>query len=126
MRVHALNTVLAACGLAAAGCHGGRAESPFVVNLHGSPERGAAVIRDADCGSCHTIPGIRGARGTVGPPLYFMARRTYIAGRVPNQPENLMRWIKEPQAIDPLTAMPDLNLDDQQVRDAAAYLYTLD
>jgi cytochrome c1 len=48
-----------------------------------------------------------------------------IAGELPNSPENLVRWIKSPQSVEPGTAMPTLGLTDQQARDAAAYLYTL-
>lgn len=110
----------------AAACTGGHAESRHVVHVPGGDiERGASVIRDADCGTCHVIPGIRGAEGLVGPPLNWMARRTYIAGRVPNQPENMVRWIRDPNQVDPLTAMPNLDLTEQQARDVAAYLYTL-
>jgi len=86
---------------------------------------GAALIRDVGCGACHTIPGIRGADGLVGPPLDFFGRRTYIAGRVPNTAENLTLWIRHPPAIDPKTAMPDLGLTEVEARDVAAYLYTL-
>ena len=74
------------------------------------------------CGACHTIPGIHAANGVVGPPLYFFSRRTMIAGELPNTPENLVRWIKNPPSVEPGTAMPNLGLDDQQARDAAAYL----
>lgn len=53
------------------------------------------------------------------------SRRTYVAGRLPNTPANLIDWIRDPQAIDPATAMPTIGLDEQQARDIAAYLYTL-
>ena len=91
----------------------------------GNADEGRAVIRTFGCGSCHTIPGIREANGKVAPPLTFFADRTYIAGRVPNTPANLVLWISNPPAIDPRTAMPDLGLSEQQSRDVAAYLYTL-
>lgn len=79
-----------------------------------------------NCGSCHTIPGINGARGQVGPPLMYFSHRTFIAGQLPNKPENLVRWVTSPQSVDPHTAMPNLGLTDQQGRDVAAYLYTLE
>jgi cytochrome c2 len=91
----------------------------------GDPDAGRAVIRSVDCGSCHTIPGIRGAHGVVGPPLTSFARRTYIGGTAPNTPANLVRWLQNPQSIEPHTAMPNLGLDEQQARSVAAYLYTL-
>jgi cytochrome c1 len=110
----------------AAGCYGDHAERPYVIHVAGGdPARGARVIGHEDCGSCHTIPGIRGAEGVVGPPLMWMARRTYIAGRLPNEPENMVRWVRSPEAIDPQTAMPNPQLTEQQARDVAAYLYTL-
>jgi cytochrome c1 len=84
------------------------------------------VIREFGCGTCHAIPGVRGARGTVGPPLVTWSRRTYIAGTLPNAPENLVRWVLDPPSIQPATAMPRLGLNERQARDVAAYLYTLD
>jgi cytochrome c2 len=110
----------------AAGCVGGRMETAGVVTVNGgSADRGRMVIDAFNCGACHTIPGVRGAHGAVGPPLYFWSRRTYIAGQLPNNPENLMRWVQNPRSVEPHTAMPVLGLDQQQVRDVAAYLYTL-
>jgi cytochrome c1 len=55
----------------------------------------------------------------------FFGQRTFIAGEVPNSPENLVRWIRSPKSIEPGTAMPELGLSDQDARDVAAYLYTL-
>ena len=89
------------------------------------PERGKADIRMYGCGSCHMIPGLRDANGTVGPPLIMWSRRTYIAGEVPNTPEFLVRWIEMPQAIEPGTAMPNLGVTEGRARDIAAYLYTI-
>lgn len=91
----------------------------------GNAERGADVIEQYGCGSCHTIPGVRNAKGLVGPPLLWWSRRTFIAGELPNTPENLVRWVRSPQSVEPQTAMPTLGLSDQQARDVAAYLYTL-
>ncbi len=91
----------------------------------GNPERGRAVIRDYGCGSCHAVPGVRGAVGRVGPRLDDFANQIYIAGRVPNVPENLVSWIENPRATDPRTVMPDLGVTKQDARDIASYLYTL-
>lgn len=91
----------------------------------GDPEAGRAVIRSAGCGSCHTIPGVRGANSLVGPPLAGIAQRVYIAGVLENTPANMVRWVQNPQAVDSLTAMPNLGLSDDEARHVAAYLYTL-
>jgi cytochrome c1 len=99
-------------------------ETTFTV-VGGNADRGKVALSTYGCGSCHTIPGIRTARGTVGPPLYFWSKRTYIAGEAPNTPDYLIRWIKVPQSIEPGTAMPNLGVSDGAARDIAAYLYTL-
>ena len=117
-------TLLAIAGLF--GCTDGRAMAVnYTVGTGGVADRGKNVILDKNCGSCHTIPGISGARGVVGPPLMFFSRRTYIAGELPNQPENLIRWIRSPRSVEPNTAMPTLGLTEQEARDVAAYLYQL-
>jgi len=91
----------------------------------GSPERGARLIQSVSCGACHSIPGVPGAHGHVGPPLDSFARRTYIAGVLPNTPANLVKWVMDPPAIAATTAMPVLGLTPAEARDIAAYLYTL-
>jgi cytochrome c1 len=91
----------------------------------GDPARGAIVITQSSCGACHRIPGLQQADGMVGPPLDHFARRTMIAGLLPNTPTNLILWVRSPQAVVPGNAMPDSNLSDAQARDVAAYLYSL-
>lgn len=91
----------------------------------GNPDQGAVLIRKYGCSACHTIPGIEGARATIGPPLDRIAQRTYLAGQLPNNPENLIRWITDPQSIERGTAMPDVGVSDREARHIAAYLYTL-
>jgi cytochrome c2 len=84
-----------------------------------------AAIRKYGCSGCHIIGGIEEARGLVGPPLDHFAYRVYIAGKLPNTPENLMRWIQRPQEVVPSNAMPDMGVSEKDSRDIAAYLYTL-
>lgn len=91
----------------------------------GDPSRGRAAISRYGCATCHTIPGIRGADALVGPPLNQMASRSYIAGVLPNTPDNMIRWLKNPPQIDHLTVMPNLGVSEQDARDMAGYLYTL-
>ncbi|MGH7618742.1 MAG: c-type cytochrome, partial [Gemmatimonadaceae bacterium] len=64
-------------------------------------------------------------RGEVGPPLDGVARRAIIGGVLPNTPDNMMRWIEDPPAVAPNTAMPNLGVAPQSARDIVAYLYTL-
>ena len=108
--------------LALAGCKSG---SPNPRAGVGNPRQGKQLIVHYGCAACHVIPGIRNARGLVGPPLYDFADRTMIAGELPNTPVNLIRWIENPPGIEPKTAMPDLGVTPPQASDIAAYLYTL-
>ncbi len=86
---------------------------------------GRAAIQRHQCGACHTIAGIPGARGRVGPPLSAYGRRVYIAGQLPRDATLLAQWIQNAPAIDPGTAMPSFDLTDREARDIAAYLYQL-
>lgn len=116
-----------ALGFLCAACRGNNPEEgvAYGVATGGNAERGRDVIVHYQCGRCHTIPGVEDARGLVGPPLLWFSRRTFIAGELPNTPDNLVRWVREPSAVEPGTAMPTLGLSEQQARDVAAYLYTL-
>ena len=89
----------------------------------GDIRRGEEALRRRGCGSCHTIPEIPGATGTVGPPLKGVKLRSYLAGRVPNDLDNLMKWIRHPRDVDAKTAMPELGVTEQEARDIAAFLY---
>lgn len=89
-------------------------------------QRGRKVIERYGCVACHVIPGVRGPASSVGPPLAHMAARAYVGGVLPNTPDNLVRWLRDPPAADPRTAMPDMGLDAAEAKDVAAYLYTLD
>jgi cytochrome c len=91
----------------------------------GDPRQGAALIDAYGCDACHTIPGIRGADAQVGPALGGVVERVYIAGVLKNTPENLVRWIQDPQAVDERTAMPTLGVSEREARHIAAYLYSL-
>lgn len=115
---------LAAC-CACAGCIAGQQTRSYRVRMSGNADHGKQLMQTYGCGSCHTIPGIYTARGMVGPPLLSFSRRTMIAGELPNSPDNLVRWIRNPKAVEPGTAMPALGLSDFDAHDVAAYLYTL-
>ena len=103
-----------------------RHPSPPAWHVPGAvPERGAMLLNNYGCGACHTVPGIPGAVGEVGPHLDRMKRQLYVAGVLPNHPRNLAFWIAHPRQVDPRTAMPDLGVSDQDARDIAAYLYSV-
>ncbi|MGA0587372.1 c-type cytochrome [Dyella sp. KRB-257] len=106
-------------------CEGGRDPSQPGLRMDGNPAHGKQLISQYTCGACHVIPGIHGADGLVGPPLTMFGRRAYIGGELPNTPANLQRWLLDPPAVEPGTAMPRLGLSRAEARDVAAYLSTL-
>ncbi|HVX65738.1 MAG TPA: cytochrome c oxidase assembly protein [Bryobacteraceae bacterium] len=120
-----LVALLAAWALASWGCSSTSAQEMAAKLTGGDPGRGKTAIQAHGCPACHTIPGIDGAHGLVGPPLAGLRARVYIGGVVANTPENLVRWIVNPKAIDEKTAMPDMKISEKDARDIAAYLYTL-
>jgi cytochrome c2 len=91
----------------------------------GDPAKGRQAIEARGCGICHTIPGVPGAKGQVGPPLAGLASRAYLAGRLANTPDNLVRWIQAPSKVNPKTDMPDLGIGEAEARNIAAFLYTV-
>jgi mono/diheme cytochrome c family protein len=91
----------------------------------GNPVRGRLALQQHACTACHHIPGVVGSLSHVGPPLDGVAARKYLAGRLPNSPENMVRWIRDPRSVSPQTLMPDLGVDEQAARDMAAYLFLL-
>lgn len=97
---------------------------PSVVD--GDAERGREALARHECGVCHVIPGIPDAVGKVGPALDRYSHRSYVAGKFPNEPDTLVRWIVDAPAMAPQTAMPAIAMSDQEARDMAAYLYESD
>jgi len=90
----------------------------------GDPMRGEAMFIQYGCGSCHALRNVRTATGAVGPPLDGIATRVIVAGHLANTPQNMQRWIRDPQQVSPGTAMPDLNVGGQDAQDITAFLYT--
>jgi cytochrome c2 len=89
----------------------------------GNPERAPDLLRRYGCAGCHQIPGVPGARGRVGPPLAGLAQRVYVAGTLPNTPDNVVKFILHPRAHSPNTAMPITGIDARGARDVVAYLF---
>ena len=91
----------------------------------GDPLKAPHAIQQYGCGTCHAIPGITGAHGTVGPKLDDLTRRSLLAGQIPNTPDNLILWIEHPQLVRPGSDMPEMGVSEEDARNIAAYLYLL-
>jgi len=89
-------------------------------------DRGRTAINKYGCAVCHRIPGVASPGGGIGPSLYDVTHRTYIAGSVPNRRDTMARWIQHPQELRPGTVMPDLGVTSDEARDITAYLYSGD
>lgn len=91
----------------------------------GDPTRGRVALQGYGCEACHAIPGVGNTNAMVGPPLEHFANRRFIAGELSNEPDNLIKWILNPQSVEPGIDMPNLDVSEAAARDMAAYLYTL-
>ena len=101
-----------------------RMRSHAAAETGGDPSRGEALFIQYGCGSCHAVKNVRTATGMVGPPLDGIALRVIIAGKLANKPDNMEKWIRDPQHVSPGTAMPDLQVGERDARDITAFLYT--
>ncbi|MEX2536405.1 MAG: c-type cytochrome [Trueperaceae bacterium] len=117
--------ILVAIGLAITASQGGIGVAPDREIPGGRPDQGPMAFVKYGCGGCHEIAGVRSAKGKVGPSLTTLGERAYIAGNLPNTPENLVLWIINPQGIEPGTAMPNLGVTQEDARSMAAYIYSL-
>lgn len=115
---------IAGVGLLAAGCVDKSALPRQVAG--GDPAAGLATMERVGCAACHTVPGISWPRGRTAGSLQGFGARPLIAGRLPNQPDVLIRFIVDAPSLAPDTGMPPMPLDMAEARDVAAYLYTLD
>lgn len=92
-------------------------------------DAGKALVTSKGCIACHTIAGVPGAVGTIGPALSDMGdpgKHPKIAGGVlDNNVDNLKKWLKDPPAVKPGTAMPNLNLSQTEIDNLVAFMQTL-
>jgi cytochrome c oxidase subunit 2 len=86
---------------------------------------GQTVFMHSACINCHTVAGTV-ATGRFGPDLTHMESRDTIAsGPIQNTPENLRKWIADPNSMKPGVLMPSMHLNDHDLDVITAYLTTL-
>jgi cytochrome c oxidase subunit 2 len=86
---------------------------------------GQAVFMHNACINCHTISGTV-ATGRFGPDLTHLASRDTIgSGAIQNSPENLRKWIDDPNSMKPGCLMPAMHLNDHDLDAITAYLTQL-
>ena len=91
-------------------------------------KRGRELFRQLACAGCHTVQGLTGGKFPGAPELTHVASKPSIVGGLltPVNEENLRRWISNPPAVKPGTAMPNLGLSEQQVNDLVQFLLVLE
>jgi cytochrome c oxidase subunit 2 len=97
------------------------------LDAEAKPAQGEAprAFERGGCDDCHTVRGTD-ARGDVGPDLTHLASRlTLAANTIPNTPQYLEQWIRDPQHFKPGNKMPNLQLSDADWSALTAYLGTL-
>jgi cytochrome c oxidase subunit II len=102
-------------------------QQPANADLSGNPlaQEGRAVFLKNACMNCHTVAGTA-ATGRFGPDLTHLASRDTIAsGPIENTPENLRKWIADPDVMKPGSLMPSMHLNDHDLDAVTAYLTTL-
>lgn len=92
---------------------------------------GRKLFTQMGCIGCHTVRGHEGA-GLIGPDLtHFSGRTTIAAATLDNNPDNLKRWIREPESVKPGNLMwlgysdAAKKMNEEQVSALAAYLTSL-
>lgn len=86
---------------------------------------GHRLFMSMTCCECHAISGTAAVAG-YAPDLTHLASRTKIGGGVlANNPENLRRWLANPQEVKPGCKMPNFKLNSEQLDQLVAYLETL-
>lgn len=101
-----------------------RMQSPAAEPTGDETGRGAQAF--GSCMGCHTVAGTQ-AQGKIGPDLtHFGSRRSIAALTLDNNPENLAKWLANPQGVKPGNRMPSLGLSHEAIEDLVAYLEQLE
>jgi len=102
-------------------------QQPSTNDLSDNPlaKEGRTIFLRTACISCHTVSGTS-ANGRFGPDLTHVASRDTIAsGPIENTPQNLRKWIADPNVMKPGSLMPSMHLNDHDLDAITAYLTTL-
>jgi cytochrome c len=120
-RATSLGLTCALCVPLMSGCQRLKA---YIPGLDANAARGIELATRYGCASCHEIPGAA-VTGRVGPTMRGVHRRAYLAGGLPNTPEQMVALIRFPNRARPGTLMPNLGVSDPDARELVAFLYTL-
>ena len=92
---------------------------------------GAELFAQRGCSGCHSISGLEGANGKIGPNLTHLYSRKVFAGAIFDLNDaNMRKWLRNPPQQKPMMpddglGMPDLGLSEEDITSLMAYLKTL-
>jgi cytochrome c oxidase subunit 2 len=99
-------------------------QAPPVEPTDALAQQGKALFTQQACVGCHTITGV--SAGVIGPDLtHFGSRKTFAGALMTTTPENLIKWIENPEHMKPGSRMPNLGMKGEQSKALAAYLLSL-
>ena len=99
-------------------------QAPPVESTDPLAQQGKALFAQSTCVGCHTITGV--SAGQIGPSLtHFGSRKSLAANMMANTPDNVAKWIENPEHMKPGARMPNLGMKGEQSKALAAYLLSL-
>jgi cytochrome c oxidase subunit 2 len=85
-------------------------------------EAGRRFFFAQTCANCHAIKGTSAVANAAPDLTHLVSRSQLAAGIIPNTPQDLARWLRNPQAIKPGCLMPNFTLSDEQLTQLVAYM----
>lgn len=88
--------------------------------------RAFATFSNNACMSCHTIRGMQGATGTIGPDLtHFASRETFAGSIFDMNRQDLIQWLRDPPKVKPGSIMPNYHIPQDVIDSLVAFLLSL-
>jgi cytochrome c oxidase subunit II len=99
-------------------------QAPPVESPDALAQQGKEIFGKSACVGCHAIAGV--SAGQIGPDLtHFASRKTFAGSLMQTTPENLSKWIENPEHMKPGALMPNLGMTADQSKALTAYLLSL-
>lgn len=106
--------------------------TPVIQQVQADPlvQQGQALFKTKGCAACHAVKGYAGGAPDKPDLTNFALRTTIAAGVLDNTPENLARWLRDPQEVKPTNYMPTLWAKndpnaEEEIAAISAYLLSL-
>lgn len=112
--------IITGCGLLTS------SQDARVEETGGNIARGEDLVRKHGCLACHSVSGMPSVENGYGPTLDGFAERRLIGGEVENTPDTLIQFLLNPESVVSGTGMPTVGLTEDEARDIASWLYSLD